>query len=126
MSIAAVGSSGSQTIASLLLQELNASGASAQKVAPGSNLLEDLLTLSPAAQQLAKSPDTLAQAMQELLAGQKDPNNALLTALMNQQSSQSDPSALLTLFKGTRTQDSLFATLGSSDGTDGGSGSIFG
>lgn len=126
MSIASIGSSGSQNIGSLLLQALNANGASTQKSPDGSSLVDDLLTLSPAAQQLAKAPDTLAQAMKELFSDQKDPNSALLTALMNHQSSQSDPSALLTLFKETRTQDSLFATLGSSDETNGGSVSIFG
>ena len=166
MTISSIGSNGSQNIGSLLLQELNANGANSQNATDSSSLLEDLMTLSPAAQQLTKAPDAVTQALSDLFSGQKDPNGdlaqlksyfqqhpqslasvlsslqgtgttygvsnslgsngALLTALMNKQSSNSDPSALLSLLNGNQTQDSLFSTLDSSGGSDGSSLSIFG
>jgi hypothetical protein len=166
VNIASIGSNGSQNIGSLLLQELNASGTNSQNATGNSSLLDDLLTLSPAAQQLSKAPDTVLQALKDLFSGQKDPSGdlaqvksyfqqhpdslasvlsslqgttatystsnasgvsgALLTALMNKQSSNSDPSALLSLLSGNQTQDSLFSTLGATDSADGGSSSILG
>jgi hypothetical protein len=166
VNIASIGSNGSQNIGSLLLQELNASSTSSQNTAGSSSLLEDLLTLSPAAQQLNKAPDSVIQALKDLFSGQNDPtgdlaqvksyfqqhpdslasvlsslqgttatydassatgvSGALLTALMNKQSSNSDPSALLSLLTGNQSQDSLFSTLGTTDSTDGSSSSIFG
>jgi hypothetical protein len=166
MSITSIGSNSSQNIGNLLMQELSASGTTSQNATDASGLLGDLMTLSPAAQQLTKAPDAVTQALGDLFSGQKDANGdlaqlksyfqqhpqslasvleslqgttatygtssssgsngALLTALMNKQSSQSDPSALLSLLSGSQTQDSLFSSLDSSGGSDSSSLSIFG
>ena len=72
MSIASVGSNPSQTIGSLLLQQLVANGASSQGTSDVTGLLGDLLTLSPEAQHLAQAPAAVTQALQDLLSGQKD------------------------------------------------------
>jgi hypothetical protein len=166
MTITSIGSNGSQNIGTLLLQELNANAANSASSTGSSSLLGDLMTLSPAAQQLASAPDAVTQAMNDLLSGQKDTNGdiaqlksyfqqhpqglasvlsslngttatydtssstgstgALLTALMNKQSSNSDPSALLSLLTGAQNQTSLLSFLGSSSGSDSSSLSIFG
>jgi hypothetical protein len=167
VSINSVGSDQSQSIGSLLLQQLNASNGSAQDANGLSNALGDLLTLSPAAQQLTKAPDAVTQAMADLFSGQKDvsgdlaqlkayfqqnpqsltsvlsslqggtatygasggqgSNAALLTALMNGQSKNTDAASLLSLLNGGQNQDSLFSFMGdSSSGSDGSSLSIFG
>jgi lipopolysaccharide biosynthesis regulator YciM len=166
MNIAAVGSNNSQSIGSLLLQELNAAGTNTQNPTDLSSILGDLVTLSPAAQQLTKAPDAVTQAMSDLFSGQTDvqgdvaqlksyfkqnpqslasvlnslqgttatysastsldPSAALLTALMNKQSNNSDPSALLSLLSATQGQPSLFSILASSGGSASNSPSIFG
>jgi len=72
LSVTSVGSNPSQTIGSLLLQQLAANGASSQGTSDATGLLGDLLTLSPAGQQLAQAPAAVTQAMQDLLSGQKD------------------------------------------------------
>jgi len=72
MSINSVGSDQSQSIGSLLLQQLNAVGTGTQDANGLSSALGDLLTLSPAAQQLTKAPEAVTQAMTDLFSGQKD------------------------------------------------------
>jgi hypothetical protein len=147
------------------LQEVNANGSSSQGTSDMSSLLADLLTLSPAAQQLSQAPDAVTKAMKDLFSTQTDTKGdlaqlksyfqqnpqslasvlsslqgtsasysasssqglkgALLTALMNKQSGDSDPSVLLSLLSGTQNQDSLLAALGSG-GSDSNALSIFG
>jgi hypothetical protein len=72
MSVSSVGSNQTQTIASALLQQLMASESSAQGTSSASGLLGDLMTLSPAAQQLTQAPDAVTQAMGDLFSSQKD------------------------------------------------------
>jgi hypothetical protein len=72
MSINPVGSDQSQSIGSLLLQQLNANSTSAQGSNGLSGVLGDLLSLSPAAQQLTKAPEAVTKAMTDLLSTQKD------------------------------------------------------
>ena len=70
MSVTSVGSNQSQSIGSQLLQQLMANSSTSQSTTTGS--LEDLLSLSPAAQQLAQAPSAVVNAMGDLLSGQKD------------------------------------------------------
>lgn len=74
MSIASVGTtaSQSQSLGNLLLQQLNALGTSSQDTSLSAAATGDLLTVSPAAQQLAKVPDAVTKALTDLLSGQKD------------------------------------------------------
>jgi lipopolysaccharide biosynthesis regulator YciM len=167
VSIPTVGSNQTQTIGSTLLQQLAAEESNSQGTNGDSGILGDLMSLSPAAQQLTQAPDAVTQAMGDLLSGKKDvqgdlaklqsyfqqhpqslagllsslqggagtysasnatnSNSALLTALMNEQSNASDPSALLSLLSGNQGQNTLFSYMGdSSGGSDGSALSIFG
>jgi hypothetical protein len=167
MSLPSVGSNQTQTIGNTLLQQLTADSSSSQGTSGNSGLLGDLLTLSPAAQQLTQAPAAVTQAMGDLFSGHKDvqgdlaqlqtyfqqnpqslagllrslqggagtysassatgSTSALLTALLNGQSSTSDPSALLDLLSGNQGQSTLFDYLGNSSGDSGSSAlSIFG
>lgn len=167
MSVSSVGSNASPSIGTLLLQQLAAMGTNTQDASGQTGLLGDLLTLSPAAQQLTKAPDAVTKALTDLLSGQKDTagdlaqlkayfqknpqglvsvlnslkggnsvngtagslgsNSALLTALMNGQSNNSNPASLLSLLKSNGNQTSLFSFLGDSgSGSDNSSLSIFG
>jgi hypothetical protein len=73
LSVTPVGSNPLQNTGSLLLQQLTAAnGASGQNASSSSGVMEDLLTLSSAAQQLAQAPAAVTQAMTDLLSGQKD------------------------------------------------------
>lgn len=167
MSITPVGSNNAQSLGSQILQQLSAMGTTTPSATGQTGTLADLMTLSPAAQQLTKAPDEVTKALADLLSGQKDTagdlaklkayfqqnpkslasvlsslqgstatqgtgaglgsNSALLTALMNAQSNNSNPSALLGLLTGNQSQTSLFSFLGDSgSGSDGSSLSIFG
>jgi hypothetical protein len=72
MSVTAVSSDQTQTLSSLLLQQVMANGSGSQDTSGATGALGDLLTLSPGAQQLAQAPDAVVQAMQDLFSGQKD------------------------------------------------------
>jgi len=72
MSLPSVGSNQTQTIGNALLQQLTADSSSSQGTSGNSGLLGDLLTLSPAAQQLTQAPAAVTQAMGDLFSGQKD------------------------------------------------------
>jgi hypothetical protein len=71
MTIGSVGSTSIQTLRNQLLQQLNATGAASQDLTGSASPLGDLLTLSPAAQQLAQAPAAVTQAMTDILAGKK-------------------------------------------------------
>lgn len=111
MSIATVASTTSQTqsLGSLLLQQLNAQGSSSQG-STQTTTTGDLLTVSPEAQQLAK---VLSGLQSGSSTSTPDSRSALLTALMNGQSNQSNPANLLKLLNGQSRPDSLFTLLGS-------------
>lgn len=72
MSVNSVGSNDTSSIGGLLLQQLAASSASSKDGNGLSGVLGDLLTLSPAAQQLSKAPEAITQAMSDLFSGKKD------------------------------------------------------
>ena len=71
MTIGSVGSTSIQTLRNQLLQQLNATGSGSQDASGSASPLGDLLTLSPAAQQLAQAPAAVTQAMTDILAGKK-------------------------------------------------------
>lgn len=71
MTIGSVGSTSLQTLRNQLLQQLNATGSGASDLTGSASPLGDLLTLSPAAQQLAQAPAAVTQAMTDILAGKK-------------------------------------------------------
>ena len=83
---------------------------------PGSPLVGDQLTLSPAALRLAKAQETSSTAT--LVDG-------LLTGLMNMQSQASNPADLLKLL-GTQGQPSLFDFLGDSSTVASSTGALAG
>jgi len=70
MSVTAVSSDQTQTLGSLLLQQVLANGSGSQDTSGASGVLGDLMTLSPAARQLTQAPDAVVQAMRDLLSGQ--------------------------------------------------------
>jgi lipopolysaccharide biosynthesis regulator YciM len=72
VSIPTVGSNQTQTIGSTLLQQLMAEESSSQGTSGDSGVLGDLMSLSPAAQQLTQAPDAVTQAMGDLFSGKKD------------------------------------------------------
>jgi hypothetical protein len=102
MSVTSVGSHVSQNPGSLLLQQLVAQGARPQGPSGSQGVLEDLLALSPAAQQLTQAPGTMNQTLSA------DSKNLLLTALLNGESNASNPAALLSLY-GSQGLDPRFA-----------------
>jgi hypothetical protein len=71
MSVPSIGSSLSQSVTSQLLQQLLSEGTSSQ-TQTGAGALGDLLSLSPAAQQLNQAPTAVSKAMSDLLTDQKD------------------------------------------------------
>ena len=101
MSVTSIGASASQNLGSLLLQQLVAQGARPQGPSGSKGVLEDLLALSPAAQQLTQAPGAVSQTLSA------DSKNLLLTALLNGESNASNPAALLGLF-GSQGASSLF------------------
>jgi hypothetical protein len=149
-----------QTLRDQLLQQLNATGSGSQDLSGGSSPLGDLLTLSPAAQQLTQAPAAVTQAMTDILSGKKvaqgdltqlqtflqnNPQSLsslissaqagkstygvssssgaasnLLMALMNQQSSASNPADLLSLLGSSQSQDPLLTSLSDSGSSSGG------
>jgi lipopolysaccharide biosynthesis regulator YciM len=72
VSIPTVSSNQTQTIGSALLQQLAAEESGSQGTSGASGILGDLMTLSPAAQQLTQAPDAVTQAMGDLFSGKKD------------------------------------------------------
>jgi len=72
MSLPSVGSNQTRTIGSTLLQQLAADESNSQGTGGTSGLLGDLMTLSPAAQQLTQAPAAVTQAMADLFSGKKD------------------------------------------------------
>ena len=72
MDITSLSASTSQTLGAQLMQQLQATGPGSQDLTGLSALLEDNLSLSPAAQQLAQAPAAVTKAMTDLLSTQKD------------------------------------------------------
>jgi hypothetical protein len=104
VSIPTVGSNQTQTIGSTLLQQLAAEESNSQGTNGDSGILGDLMSLSPAAQQLTQAPDAVTQAMGDLFSGKKDVQGdlALLQSYF-QQNPQNLTSLLSSLQEGTGT-----------------------
>ena len=115
MSVPSVGSNQAQTIGNTLLQQLAAEGSSSQGTSGGSGLLGDLMSLSPAAQQLTQAPDAVTKAMGDLFSGKKDVQGdlALLQSYF-QQNPQNLASLLSSLEGGAGTYNASNATNSSS------------
>jgi hypothetical protein len=75
MSVVPISSStaqSSQSIGTQILQQLLSQGSGTQDTSGLAGLFGDMMTLSPAAQQLQQAPSAVTQAMGDLFSGQKD------------------------------------------------------
>ena len=75
MDITSLSASTSQTLGAQLMQQLQATGPGSQDLTGLSSLLEDNLSLSPAAKQLAQAPTAVTQAMTCLLYTSPSPRD---------------------------------------------------
>jgi hypothetical protein len=109
MSVSSVGSNTSSSIGTLLLQQLSALGTNSQDASSSAGLLGDLMTLSPAAQQLTKAPDEVTKALSDLLSGQKDTAGDLaqLKAYF-----QKNPQSLATVLSSLQGGNAVYGTAG--------------
>ena len=104
MSVPSVGSNQTQTIGTMLLQQLMANESNSQNTSGTSGILGDQLTLSPAAQQLTQVPEAVSQAVGDLFSSQKDVRGDLAKLQgYFQQNPQSLTSLLSSLQGGTST-----------------------
>jgi hypothetical protein len=104
MSLSSVDATSSQSAANLLIQQLLSSGTSAQGSSGDSGILGDLMTLSPAAQQLTQAPTAVTQAMSDLFSGQQNVQADLVQLKSYfQQNPQSLSAVLSSLQNGTST-----------------------
>ncbi|MDR3683149.1 MAG: hypothetical protein P4L11_05420 [Geothrix sp.] len=111
MSVSSVPSNQAQAIGSALLQQLAADSSGSQGSSSPSGLLGDLLTLSPAAQQLTKAPAAVTQAMSDLFSAQKDvPGDLAQLQSYFQQHPQNLASLLNNLQGGTATYSASSST----------------
>jgi len=111
MSVSTVDSNQTQTIGSALLQQLAANESSSQGTSGASGLLGDLMTLSPAAQQLTQAPAAVTQAVSDLFSGKKDVQGDLAQLRTYfQKNPQGLVSLLSTLQGGTGTYSASSAT----------------
>ncbi|HJW72175.1 MAG TPA: hypothetical protein VJ486_04910 [Geothrix sp.] len=115
MSVLPIGTSTSQTsqsLASQLVQDLLHPGTSAQDISSGSSLSGDLMTLSPAAQQLQQAPSAVVEAMSDIFSGQKDvPGDlAKLKAYFRE-----NPQKLTTLLENLRGSLGTYSPSGTAD-----------
>ena len=115
MSLPSVGSNQTQTIGNSLLQQLAADSSSSQGASGSSGLLGDLLTLSPAAQQLTQAPAAVTQAMTDLLSG-KQVAQADLAQL--QTFLQSHPQSLSSLISSAQASKGTYGVSNSSGASD--------
>jgi hypothetical protein len=106
MSVPSVSSSSSQNVGALLLQQLLAGGSASQDSSGLSGLLGDLMTISPAAQQLTQAPTAVTDAMSDLFTNQTDVQGDLSQLKTYfQQNPQSLASLLSSLQGSTDTYD---------------------
>jgi hypothetical protein len=110
-----VASTNIQTLRDQLLQQLSATGSGSQDLSGGSSPLGDLLTLSPAAQQLTQAPAAVTQAMTDLLSG-KQVAQADLAQL--QTFLQGNPQGLSSLISSAQAGKSTYGVSSSSGASD--------
>jgi hypothetical protein len=111
-----VGSTNIQTLRDQLLQQLNATGSGSQDTSSsGSSPLGDLLTLSPAARQLAQAPAAVTQAMTDLLSGKQVAQGDLAQL---QTFLQSNPQGLSSLISNAQASKSTYGVSNSSGASD--------
>jgi hypothetical protein len=110
MSLVPVGPNTPQSVGKQVLQQLLNQESGTQEASGLNGLLGDLMTLSPAAQQLQQVPAAVTAAMSDILSGQKDV--------------QGDLAKLKTYFEQNPNQlTSLISSLQGAQGTYGPSGS---
>ena len=94
-------SQSSQTIGTQILQQLLSQGTSTQDTSGLSGILGDLMTLSPAAQQLQQAPNEVTQAMGDLFSGQTDVQGDLATLKTYFQQNPESLTSMLSSLQGT-------------------------
>ena len=109
MSITPLGSDSSQNIANLVMQSLLANGTSSQDTSSLSGILGDLLSVSPAAQQLSQAPTAVTQAMSDLFTGQQDVQGDLAQL---KSFFQQNPQNLTSLLNGLQGGTSTYGSTG--------------
>lgn len=105
MSLVPIGASLTQTSQSAgtqLLQQLLSQGNGTQDTTNLSGLLGDLMTLSPAAQQLQKAPSAVVEAMSDIFSGQKDVQGDLAKLKAYFQENPQQLSTLLSNLQGSQ------------------------
>jgi hypothetical protein len=110
-----VASTNIQTLRDQLLQQLSTTGSGSQDASSGSSPLGDLLTLSPAAQQLTQAPTAVVQAMTDILSGKKVAQGDLgqLQAFL-----QNNPQSLSSLISGIQASKSTYGAASASGASD--------
>lgn len=140
MSVNSVDYTSSQSIGSLVLQQLMGEESASESSSNLSGILDDLVSISSTGQKLSQAPDAVVQAMADLFSGQEDVQGDIsllksyfqenpdglanvLTTMENgtstydalgKLSSSSDNSALLKALLGSQSQNSLLDYLGDS------------
>lgn len=109
MSVSTIQSSDSQNIGSLVLQSLLGSSSSSTDSNGLSGILGDLMTLSPASQQLAQAPAAVTSAMTDLFSTQNNVSGDLsaLTAYFKQ-----NPSSLTNVMAALQGGSSTYSASG--------------
>lgn len=115
MTISSVGSNSPQSIASQLLQQLNATGPTSQTTGGLMDLLGDQVTLSPAAQQLSQAPAAVTKALSDLLSGKKAASGDLAQL---QSYLKANPGNLSSLLSGAQGSSTAYGIDGASGSTD--------
>jgi hypothetical protein len=114
MSVSTIQSSDSQNIGSLILQSLLGGSSSSTDSNGLSGILGDLMTLSPASQQLAQAPTAVSSAMSDLFSTQNNVSGDLsaLTTYFQQ-----NPSSLTNVLAALQGGTSTYSASGSLSGS---------
>ena len=110
-----VASTNIQTLRDQLLQQLSTTGSGSQDLSGSSSALGDLLTLSPAAQQLTQAPAAVTQAMTDLLSGKQVAQGDLAKL---QTFLQANPQSLSSLISSAQASKSTYGVSSSSGASD--------
>ncbi len=113
MDITSLSASTSQTLGAQLMQQLQATGPGSQDLTGLSSLLEDNLSLSPAAKQLAQAPTAVTLAMTDLLSTQKDVSGDLAQLKTWFQQNPQSLAGIVSSLQGGSSTYSASAALGS-------------
>ena len=112
MSVTTVGSNDSQSIGSLVLQQLLAGSSSSTDSSGLTGIMGDLLSLSSTSQQLAKAPAAITSAMNDLFSTQQDVSGDLTKLKAYFDQNPTSLSGLLGSLQGSSSTYSASGTLG--------------